>query len=99
MLSQEELVTVLAYFLTRWVTTTLSVIDFVGARIPSFGLHVGLSYNTRTDHIISGTTNNPLKLARSVLRFRYIRFTNTICLPSRKLHGNIVCEQKMRRNS
>ena len=98
MLSQEELVTVLAYFLTRWVTTTLSVIDFVGARIPPFGLHVGLSYNARTDHIISAALN-PIKLAGSVLRFRYIRFTNTICLPSRKLRGDIVCVQKMRRNS
>jgi hypothetical protein len=40
-------------------------------------------------------STNPIKLAGSVLRFRYIRFTNTICLPSRKLPGDIVCEQKI----
>ena len=62
------------------------MIDSVGGFLLSVCTWASVN-KARMDHECS---TDPIKLASPVLRFRYIRFANTICLPSRKLPGDIV---------
>ena len=71
------------------------MIDFAGGFLLSVCTWASVN-KARMDHECS---TDPIKLASPVLRFRYIRFANTICLPSRKLPGDIVDEQEIRKSS